>query len=305
MRVFSVLRSLLGAVSAAALPHFIRGDPTGATCGTTIPDGFGEMSRGLATMELAGDFTVNDFANVTVNVYFHVVAAVEESLDPAAGYISVARIQKAFRYINDRFRPHGFEFVVREIDYTYGVEFSDHTDPNFDFEVLGLHTRNGDLLDLNIWTATKLEGAAGGYCIFPLEGMTLGAGEGCVLKYDDFPPFNRGEATVHELGHWLGLGHTFQEGVNGAAPSCDDPDGDWVADTPIHLIHPADKDDEFFNCLPINTCPNKEGSDPISNPMNYIWPKCQSGFTQGQGVRMHNTWENVRKVANRNLRQTR
>lgn len=38
--------------------------------------------------------------------------------------------------------------------------------------------------------------------------------------------------------------------------------------------------------------------DPVDNPMNYNWPKCQGDFTQGQGTRMRNTWLNVRNFAN-------
>lgn len=93
--------------------------------------------------------------------------------------------------------------------------------------------------------------------------MRVSSFEGCSLKYDTFPPFNRGEAAVHEIGHWLGLGHTFQERANGTAPSCDDPDSDWVADTPVHLIHSEDKAHEFFYCLPMDTCPGREVSVDI------------------------------------------
>jgi hypothetical protein len=47
-----------------------------------------------------------------------------------------------------------------------------------------------------------------------------------------FAPYDKGRTTTHEVGHYLGLFHTFEAGcVNGVAPTCYS-NGDRICDTP-------------------------------------------------------------------------
>jgi|GEM_PF-3819537 len=84
---------------------------------------------------------------------------------------------------------------------------------------------------------------------------------------------NDGKVLVHEMGHFLGLRHTFSEGA-----WCEDTD--LVADTPAH---------EFTgNYTPpegTDTCP-EPGLDPIHNYMNYVLDAWMEEFTTGQKERI-------------------
>lgn len=141
----------------------------------------------------------------------------------------------------------------------------------------------GDSETLNVYAA-DIGGGLLGWAYFPKD-YNAGRGyiDGVVILDESMPggtagtggKYGLGDTLVHEVGHWLMLHHTFNNGCSAS--------GDFVVDTPKEAT-PA------FNCPEGRDTCAAEGLDPIRNFMDYTQDSCMVMFTPGQADRMSDAW---------------
>lgn len=219
----------------------------------------------------------------TVNTYFHVITA------GSTGVISAPKLRAQFTIFKNELAKYGFNFVLKNTTFTNneawyysGIESAAETQMKRRLKVGGADT-------LNVYFA-YCSGYLG-YAYFPVKNVSLY--DGACIYSESVPggaavPYDQGKTLIHEVGHWLGLYHTFpQDSVGTDAQLCNQI-GDHIADTP-RMATPT-------SGCPIgrDSCPNNPGKDPINNYMDYSDDACYTSFTPCQTNRMHAMWEKYR-----------
>ncbi|WP_109508215.1 zinc metalloprotease [Nocardioides speluncae] len=220
-------------------------------------------------------------AGASIPVVFHVVTGRK-----GVGNVSDATIAEQIDVLNAGFAGvenpgvaanTGFTFHLQQTKRWNNSRWFSRTDtPNVESEMKS-QTRVGDAGTLNVWSV-DIGGL--GFATFPSWYSSDPELDGVVIDYTSVPGgsatnFDKGKTLTHEVGHWMGLWHTFQGGCTTT--------NDEVADTPAQSSStsgcPAGRD----------SC-NLPGLDPIHNYMDYSYDDCYNQFTPGQSTRMNNAW---------------
>jgi hypothetical protein len=219
---------------------------------------------------------------ISIPVHFHVLH------DGAKGNVSDAMVERQIKTLNDSYGGQNggantrVSFSLSDVTRTDNAAW--FNEPERYEATYKPKLRKGDKATLNLYSG-NIGGDLLGWSTFPWKYKAEPTMDGVTIHYGSMPGghidnYNKGFSATHEVGHWLGLYHTFQDGCLG--------EGDRVADTPAERDPtngcPAGKD----------TCPSP-GADPVHNYMDYSYDTCMTSFTAGQGARMHKVWTAYRR----------
>jgi hypothetical protein len=247
--------------------------PQSRTCGTSISEARMDEVEAHHKPELLAGLDLDGRMGIvgnpaTVDVYVHIIQRNGNSPATNAQITNqIAVLNAAYAPVNLTFRLVSTDRTNNNTWYTGCAGGSERAMKN------ALH--QGGARALNLYLCEPSYGILG-YSTFPWDYAASPAMDGVVILDSSLPggtaaPYNLGDTATHEIGHWLGLYHTFQGG-------CASP-GDRVSDTPPERSSAA-------SCnLARDTCAGG-GADPVQNFMDYTDDACLDRFSLGQQLRI-------------------
>ena len=204
-----------------------------------------------------------------IPVAFHVVHNSSE------GDVTTTQINDQIDVLNTAFAGTAFSFYLASTDYTNSNNWFTRCGQTGWEKKMKKALAIDPAHTLNLYTCKPGQGAFG-WSYMPWSYSEDSYWHGPVVHFQTLPggtyaPFNLGDTATHEVGHFLGLWHTFEGGCNNNNEGVDDtpPEASAASGCPVGR----------------DTCAG-DGPDPIHNFMDYTDDACIYEFTPGQDTRM-------------------
>ncbi|HLM47080.1 MAG TPA: zinc metalloprotease [Myxococcaceae bacterium] len=242
-----------------------------------------EAQQAAVEQALGGSKSAQALAvgSVNIPVYVHVI---NKGTGISNGDIPDTMIAAQIDVLNAAYANTPFRFTVVATDRTTNSTWYTAGHGTTAEAQMKAALRKGSADDLNMYFSSPGGGLLG-WATFPSSYASSPSKDGVVILNTSLPggtaaPYNEGDTGTHEVGHWLGLYHTFQGG-------CTSP-GESVSDTPF--------ESSAANGCPTgrDTCTSLAGLDPITNFMDYTYDSCMNTFSAGQNSRMNSMWTSYR-----------
>lgn len=245
-----------------------------------------QLAESLATTSTRTTTTARTGLELRVAVHVHVIR------DDADRGPSETRVRRQLEVLDDAFAgaqsaessPSRFTFRLASYERVHSNKWRDLVMGSTEDTDMRRALHQGDEGDLNLYLLTPTDSERRnvvlGWSTSPWQAKDALKLDGVVIHEDSLPggdltSYNRGDTAVHEIGHWLGLLHTFEGG-------CSEPN-DLVTDTPA-------QGEPSSTCEVVKDTCELPGDDPVHNFMDYAIDACMNQFTPGQVSRMTDNW---------------
>lgn len=172
-----------------------------------------------------------------IPTYVHIVVSDDGT---KSGDVSRETIDAQIKALNEAYATNAarsgvrWVFQVQSVERVVGPDMCDQGNE----KQMKAKLRRGGRGALNLFVTDLSACGLLGYSSWPWDlakkGVTM---DGVVIHYDTLPggqykPYNLGRTGIHEIGHWLGLYHTFQV-------CCCWGGGLWLISCFVHLVCPG------------------------------------------------------------------
>src|SRR5262245_43119118 len=205
--------------------------PSVRTCGTVHPSAkeAEQIEASLQKFKVEHGKPLSAAGSINIPVYFHVI---NQGSGIQNGDVPDRMIRAQIDVLNESYGGStggvatAFRFQLAGVTRTTNAGWFNMGFGSREEREAKNALRQGGADALNVYTANLGDNLLG-WATFPKSYNGKPDLDGVVVLFSSLPggsaaPFNEGDTATHEVGHWLGLYHTFQGGCSTNNDYCDD-----------------------------------------------------------------------------------